>query len=81
MPKESLTKENGVQKGPATDYTMLLEMKRRSLMGSDANGRTSTNGRKGTGLVVDNTKTRGFENGPAVTVFMIRGAKLGFLKF
>lgn len=26
-----LTIKNGVQKGPATDYSMLLEMKRRSL--------------------------------------------------
>jgi hypothetical protein len=32
MPKVELTIKNGVQKGPATDYSMLLEMKRRSLM-------------------------------------------------
>ncbi len=31
MPKVELTIKNGVQKGPATDYSMLLEMKRRSL--------------------------------------------------
>jgi hypothetical protein len=31
MPVVSLTITNGVQKGPATDYSMLLEMKRRSL--------------------------------------------------
>lgn len=31
MPVVSLTIKNGVQKGPATDYSMLLEMKRRSL--------------------------------------------------
>lgn len=29
MPKVELTIKNGVQKGPATDYSMLLEMKRR----------------------------------------------------
>lgn len=31
MPKVELNIKNGVQKGPATDYSMLLEMKRRSL--------------------------------------------------
>lgn len=31
MPKVELTIKNGVQKGPATDYSMLLEMKRRTL--------------------------------------------------
>ena len=31
MPKVELNLKNGVQKGPATDYSMLLEMKRRTL--------------------------------------------------
>jgi hypothetical protein len=31
MPKVELNQKNGVQKGPATDYSMLLEMKRRTL--------------------------------------------------
>ena len=70
-----------VQKGPATDYSMLLQMKRRSLVVADANGRTSTNGRKGTGLVVDNMKTRGFDEGPVKAVYAARGAMLGFFKF
>lgn len=30
MPKVEMTIKNGVQKGPATDYSMLLEMKRRN---------------------------------------------------
>jgi hypothetical protein len=30
MPKVELNQKNGVQKGPATDYSMLLEMKRRT---------------------------------------------------
>ena len=30
MPKVELNIKNGVQKGPATDYSMLLEMKRRT---------------------------------------------------
>jgi hypothetical protein len=31
MPKVELNQKNGVQKGPATDYSLLLEMKRRTL--------------------------------------------------
>ena len=31
MPKVELNQKNGVQKGPATDYSMLLEMKRRTV--------------------------------------------------
>ena len=31
MPKVEFNMKNGVQKGPATDYSMLLEQKRRSL--------------------------------------------------
>lgn len=31
MPKVELTTKNGVQKGPATDYSLLLEMKRRTV--------------------------------------------------
>jgi hypothetical protein len=30
MPKVELNIKNGVQKGPATDYSMLLELKRRT---------------------------------------------------
>ena len=30
MPKVELNLKNGVQKGPATDYSLLLEMKRRT---------------------------------------------------
>lgn len=31
MPKVELNQKNGVQKGPATDYSLLLEMKRRTV--------------------------------------------------
>ena len=83
MPKVSLTYENGVQKGPAPDYSMLLEMKRRARVVSEAKDYTDTsqNGRKGTGLVVDSQKVRGFNDTPVVPVFVAKGAKLGFLKF
>lgn len=70
---------NMVQKGPATDYSMLLEMKRRSLNVADANA--NSKGRKAMGAVVDNVKTRGFDNGPVKEVFAARGSRLGFFKF
>ena len=75
----------GKQKGPATDYSMLLEMKRRSIIVMEANSRANTtdqkNGRKGMGLVVDGPKTRGFTNNAVNAVFVTRGAALGFLRF
>lgn len=40
MPKVELTTKNGVQKGPATDYSLLLEMKRRSIGISDQNAKS-----------------------------------------
>lgn len=79
--KVSLTYENGVQKGPATDYSMLLEMKRRSLQMADYTKAHGSAGRKGTGLVVDTQHERGFTEGPVNQVYFIRGATLGFLKF
>lgn len=83
MPKVALTYENGVQKGPATDYSMLLEMKRRHRLVAEANAFVSAgqNGRKSTGLVVDSQKVRGSTDSPVTPVFMAKGAKLGFLKF
>lgn len=40
MPKVELNQKNGVQKGPATDYSMLLEMKRRTLSIADQNAKS-----------------------------------------
>jgi hypothetical protein len=84
MPRVSLTAELNsagkmVQKGPAPDYSMLLEMKRRSLMVADATA--NPKGRKAMGMVVDNMKTRGSTDGPIVPVYYARGAYLGFFKF
>ncbi len=79
MPKVSLTYENGVQKGPAPDYSMLLEMKRRQRLVSEANA--SPSGRKGMGAVVDSQKVRGFNDTPVFPVYVTKGAVLGFLKF
>ena len=86
MPKVSLNAELNasgqmVQKGPATDYSMLLEMKKRQTIVTEANSRVSTNGRKGVGIVTDGPKTRGTENGPAVPVLFAKGARVGFFKW
>lgn len=85
MPKVSLTAElNGagqmVQKGPATDYSMLLEMKRRQLVVSDSRNHGAA-GQKGMGLVVDHQQQRGFSDGPVQPVFAVKGARLGFFKW
>lgn len=41
MPKVELNQKNGVQKGPATDYSMLLEMKRRIASVADQNAKST----------------------------------------
>lgn len=40
MPKVELNQKNGVQKGPATDYSLLLEMKRRTAAIADQNAKS-----------------------------------------
>ena len=85
MPKVSLTNKLSadgktmVQKGPAPDYSMLLQMKRRSILVAEA--KTVPAGRKNMGVVVDNPKTRGFDEGPVKPVLITRGATLGFFRF
>lgn len=80
MPKVSLTYKDGVQKGPAPDYSMLLEMKRRHAIVAESTSH-GPNGIKNMGLVVDHQHTRGFTEGPVTPVFNLKGAKLGFFKF
>lgn len=85
MPKVELTIKNGRQKGPATDYSMLLEMKRRNL--GSQNGQIWKNpagrqdrkpfiaeGRMQSG----NTPNGGTQ---AVEYYMIRGIRLNLYKF
>lgn len=83
MPKVSLTYKDGVQKGPAPDYSMLLEMKRRHRSVAEVQSfkDAGQNGRKETGFIVDTQKVRGSTDSPVVPVFITKGAKLGFLKF
>jgi len=61
-------------KGPATDYSMLLEMKRRAII---VKGQMVKNGMS----LSDQPKTRGFENGPVTARLHLNGAAKNFLKF
>lgn len=79
MPKVSLTYKNGVQKGPAPDYSMLLAMKRQSLLVSEA--KATPRGRKEMGAVVDEQHRRGHTDSGVLPVYVQKGAVLGFLKF
>lgn len=75
--KISFNFENGVQKGPGCDASMITRMKRQAVLVSEANARPQ--GHKGTGAVVDSQRTRGMDGG-VVPVFVTRGAVSGFFK-
>lgn len=83
MPKVSLTYKNGVQKGPAPDYSMLLEMKRRLAVVADQNAKSP----KGDQTIKPFTnesllrKGSGVEGTGAVEFYKIRGIRLNVLKF
>jgi len=84
MPVVSLTtKRSGtgqmVQKGPATDYSMLLQMKRRSILVNEAT--QVPKGRKAMGAIVDSQQRRGHTDSGVLPVYAAKGAYLGFFKF
>ena len=61
-------------KGPATDYSMLLEMKRRAII---IKGQMVKQGV----AISDRPMTRGFEEGPVTARLNLKGAFKNFLKF
>ena len=61
-------------KGPATDYSMLLEMKRRAII---VKGQMVKQGV----AISDRPMTRGFEEGPATARLHLFGAAKNFVKF
>jgi len=71
--KVSITYENGVQKGPGTDCSLLTEMKRRVTIINDSKTIPA-----GTQPVVDGQHNRGFTSG-VLEYYAARGASLGFL--
>lgn len=61
-------------KGPATDYSMLLEMKRRAII---VKGQMVKNSMP----LSDRPMTRGFEDGPVTARLNLKGAAKNFVKF
>jgi len=71
-------------KGPATDYSMLLEMKRRSIISAGVAvkaGLTGIQNGDTTTVLSDRPMTRGFEEGPVTARLHLRGAVKNFIKF
>jgi hypothetical protein len=61
-------------KGPGTDYSMLLEMKRRAIIIKGQMVKASM-------PLSDRPMTRGFENGPVTARLHLFGARKNFVKF
>lgn len=78
MPKVAINYKNGVQKGPATDASMLTEMKRKQL--SVVAGRQPVIVGKPNMTLTDHQMHRGFTNG-VVPFYFNRGVYLNFLNY
>lgn len=68
------------KKGPATDASMITRMKRQHAITLDLLAQQSTNGRKGTGIIVDGKHIRGFQENGVRTGLIKHGAALGFFR-
>lgn len=68
----ALNQKNGVQKGPATDASMITAMKRQNAIVSDA--RTMNPAFR------DHRLTRGFEASGVTEFYAKRGSQLSFLR-
>lgn len=64
---------------PATDASMITQMKRRAAIVGDLTSH-GANGRKGTGIVIDGPLTRGFLSTSIRSTYLNRGAGLAFLR-
>lgn len=68
------------KKGPATDASMITRMKRQHAIALDLIAQRPTNGRKGTGLIVDGQHIRGFQDNGVRANYLKHGAALGFFR-
>jgi len=68
------------KKGPATDASMITRMKRQHAIALDMISQTPGNGRKGTGVIVDGQKIRGFQDNGVRSNYRNFGANLGFFR-
>ena len=64
---------------PATDASMITQMKRRAAITADLTSH-GQNGRKGMGIVVDGPKTRGFNSTSIRSTYLHAGGGLTFLR-
>ena len=64
---------------PAVDASMITQMKRRAAITADLTAH-GTNGRKGTGLMVDGQHTRGFGATSVRSTLLHAGGGLTFLR-
>ena len=79
----SLTDRNdpsAFKKGPATDASMITRMKRQHAIALDIIAQRPTNGRKGTGVIVDGQHIRGFQDTGVRSNYLKYGAGLGFFR-
>ena len=65
-------------KGPATDASMITQMKRRAAIVADIVSHPT--GRKGMGAVVDGQMSRGFDSTSISSTWLSRGGSLGFFR-
>jgi hypothetical protein len=75
--KISFNLQNGVQKGPGCDTSMITNMKRQAVLVAEA--KITPNGKKNTGPIVDTQHTRGMDGGVFPLLINPAGV-LGFLK-
>ena len=83
MPKVSLIDRNDpgeFKKGPATDASLVTRMKRQHAIALDLISQTETNGRKGTGVLVDGQHIRGFGDNGARSSYLKHSGGLGFFR-
>lgn len=64
---------------PATDASMITQMKRRAAITGDLTSH-GPNGRKGMGVIVDGPKTRGFDGTSIRSTYLHTGGGLTFLR-
>jgi len=72
------------KRGPAADYSMLLEMKRRSLISAGVPVKTALTGSyngKVAPVLSDRPMQRGFDEGLPTARLHLRGAVKNFIKF
>ena len=65
-------------KGPATDASMITQMKRQAAIVSYI--QSNTRGAKGMGAVVDGQMSRGFDSTSISSTWLSRGGSLGFFR-